>query len=251
MSKSNNLHKATPRQLTDEEGRHYDIAWIVRQNISGGMNERDVCKGVGEAWGLSARKVAAIYKKLKDDLAPLPKVKERQEGSKLKQQPEQPRHKRAILKCAFGEGDEEKIQLAEATAKMILQFASMAESESPELRAEGLAKIMMVAEFCVAGQFFLGDQKDKSGEPRATIETDEGGTSLAAICRKLAPKRDEMGDLLQPAELWPLYIAELDQLGLNPREDKLGVNFEGGSTTKAVFRNTITRERRKETKSAT
>ncbi|MFA5522522.1 MAG: hypothetical protein WDA28_12305 [Castellaniella sp.] len=163
----------------------------------------------------------------------------------------QPRHRRARIKYGFPGGRDEILPLVDQTATLIIQYAQMARSEDPQTQAIGQAQIREIAEFCIAGQFYLADQKPKARRPRATIDTDDGGTSATAIIRSLAKQRDALGDYLKPAELWPQYIAKLDELGLSPTDDKLGVTFEGGRTTKDTFRELLSRTRRKKTKSAT
>lgn len=162
----------------------------------------------------------------------------------MSKKPIEPRHKRAMLTHHFGEHDDVSRKLTDVTASLILQFARMAMSDDPCLRADGRRNIKMVAEFCVAGQFYLDDQVPKAKKPRGTIETDQGRTSSAAIIRGLATKKDSLGELLKPADLWDEYIAKLSDLGLDPQEDKLEVIFDGGRTTKSSFRAALSRSRK-------
>ena len=162
-----------------------------------------------------------------------------------------PRHQRASIEYGFSDGSKEAISLIDQTADLIIQFAWMARSDDPALRVAGKEKIKMVAEFCVAGQFYLADQRPKASKPRGTIETDEGRTSSTAIIKGLADEHDALGDYLKPADLWPRYVAALDELHLSPIEDKLSVTFEGGRTTKDSFRSMLSRQRNKKNKSET
>lgn len=157
--------------------------------------------------------------------------------------PKKPRHQRAEIAYTFSDG-EETIRLVDLTAKLIFQYARMAISDDPDLSAVGQERIDEVAKFCVAGQFYLADQKPKASKPRGTIEIDEGRTSSTAIIKGLADERDAIGDYLKPADLWPKYVSVLDELHLSPAEDKLGVTFDGGRTTKNSFRATISRVRK-------
>lgn len=156
-----------------------------------------------------------------------------------------PRHQRASVEYGFPDGSKETIGLVDQTAAMIIQFARMAISDDPALRVAGKEKIKIVAEFCIAGQFYLADQKPKAGKPRGTIETDDGRTSSTAIIKGLAYEKDALGDYLKPADLWPRYVAALDELHLSPIEDKFGVTFEGGRTSKDSFRSMVSRLRNK------
>lgn len=163
----------------------------------------------------------------------------------MSRKPNQPRYKRTKMAFTFGNGDVETKDLTEITESLIIQFAKMATSEDPMLRAQGRERIRMVAEFCIAGQFYLADQAPKSKKNRSTIDADEGRTSATEIIRRLATKRDALGDYLKPSELWSDYVSLLDELGLCPKEDKLEVAFEGGKTTKDSFRATLSRIRKR------
>jgi len=163
-----------------------------------------------------------------------------------KKKPNQPRHKAANIRySSFSDESSSSKQLVAVTAEMILQYARFAESDHPAERMKGREKIRMIAEFCIAGQFALDDQTRKSRTPRGTIETDNGRTSAAAIIRELAPMKDHLGDYLKPKELRPLFFAKLDELGLSPVEDKLGVTFGDDRRTWDSFRAAISREREK------
>lgn len=137
---------------------------------------------------------------------------------KSKKQTEQPRHKRAKVKYKFADGSSSYTSLVDAAEQLIGQYAWMANHDDPEMRIVGRAKMREIAEFCVAGQFFLDDQKGKASEPRATIETDEGKVSIAEIIKGLAFETDSLGEPLSPAELWPRFINILRDLNLEPKE---------------------------------
>lgn len=162
----------------------------------------------------------------------------------MSKKPNLPRHKRAKMAFTFEDGDIETKDLSEITESLIIQFARMAISDDPMLKAQGLERIKMVAELCIAGQFYLADQTPKSKKNRSTIDADEGRTSATEMIMSLASKRDSLGDYLKPSELWGEYIALLDERGLCPKEDKLEVTFEGGRTTKDSFRATLSRIRK-------
>ncbi|SDK68256.1 hypothetical protein SAMN05216189_104722 [Pseudomonas delhiensis] len=162
----------------------------------------------------------------------------------MSKKPNLPRHKRAKMAFTFEGGDIETKDLSEITESLIIQFARMAISDDPMLRAQGLERIKMVAELCIAGQFYLADQAPKSKKSRSTVESDEGRTSVTEIIKGLASKKDSLGDYLKPSELWGEYVSVLDELGLCPKEDKLEVTFEGGKTTKDSFRATLSRIRK-------
>lgn len=127
-----------------------------------------------------------------------------------------PRHQRASVEYSFSDGSKETIGLVDQTADQIIQFALMAKSDDPELREIGKEKIKMVAEFCIAGQFYLSDQRPKSRKPRSTYVDGNGvGFSLKSLARELRSRHPEE----RPRQLWPHLIAELDKRGLNPTED--------------------------------
>ena len=147
--------------------------------------------------------------------------------------PEKPRHERLVIRYKFSDGYDE-IPLIKVTEQVIVQWAVLStQSSDPGIRERCRKKIRMVATFCVAGQLYLNDQATKTRKPRKTLD---GETSSRAIIGKLAQSRDALGDYLKPAELWPLYVSKLDELGLSPVDDKLGVDYSGGRTTKNAFR---------------
>lgn len=154
-----------------------------------------------------------------------------------------PRRKQANIRFAFSDGSAMTQRYVDFVADRILYYAKLAMSDSPDLRMQGKEWIRKIAEVCVDGEFFLADQIPKARKPRGTIETDEGRTSSTAIIKELADERDALGDYLKPANLWPRYVAALDELNLSPTEDKLGVTFDGGRTTKNSFRAMLSRQR--------
>ncbi|EME5143051.1 hypothetical protein [Pseudomonas aeruginosa] len=162
----------------------------------------------------------------------------------MTKKPEQPRYKRAEIVRHFNGEESITRKLTEDTAELILHFARMALCDEPLLRADGRRYIKMVAEFCVAGQFYLADQLPKAKKNRGTIDSDQGRTSATEIIERLAHRKDALGDYLKPNELWSEYISVLDELGLSPISDKLEVTFEGGKTSKDSFRATLSRVRR-------
>lgn len=98
-------------------------------------------------------------------------------------------------------------------------------------------------------QQYRSNQKQKAGKPRTTIETGDGDrTSISEVIGALARERDGLGDFLSPKELWPRFIAKLDDAKLKPKEEDGGVFYgdedERRNITKDSFRAALSRKRR-------
>lgn len=108
-----------------------------------------------------------------------------------------------------------------------------------------------ICEASIVGEGYLHHQAKKSVRKRTTIDADER-VSVTSIISDFANERDALGEFLKTKDLWPRFISKLDTLGVSPKEDKFGVVFDGGETTKRSFSALLSRERKKiKNKSAT
>lgn len=87
----------------------------------------------------------------------------------------------------------------------------------------------------------------------SAVRSEQGRLGAAAKWRRnrahvdaaesLSKRKDGLGDPLDPSELWPLLYAELDDAGLDPREDGDCYRYDGGEVTFEAFRKAIQRAR--------
>lgn len=72
---------------------------------------------------------------------------------------------------------------------------------------------------------------------------DDEGLSNAAIIRRVAFQKDELGDFLSSPELWPVIFSELQELGLHPVDNGDIYKFDGGTLDYGSFKTQLSRIR--------
>lgn len=68
------------------------------------------------------------------------------------------------------------------------------------------------------GVSFRKTQSAKGTASAAARWRDEDRVALGAIVEQLSEERDELGDNVRPADLWPQLLGKLDTLGAAPVE---------------------------------
>lgn len=104
------------------------------------------------------------------------------------------------------------------------------------------------------GALYLKNQKEKS---KKAISIRWGGghrKKINEIIKLLSERTDELGDLLESDDLWTEFLGELDQVGLNPQDDRMTevndkswVKWDGNLTkmTFKTFKNNLSKYRKK------
>lgn len=113
------------------------------------------------------------------------------------------------------------------------------------------AKIMILRDvmpLARMGREHSQSQSQKAQLPRKRAITDDGeDIAITDIIASLALREDELGDYLPHDELWGVFFAELDRLGLDPSESADGesIKYRSGSIARKRFANAIGETRKK------
>jgi hypothetical protein len=94
--------------------------------------------------------------------------------------------------------------------------------------------------------YFVSESQRKKGSRGASARwKNDGRADVDYMIKELSGERDEFGDHVPPAELWPKLYGKLDQARLNPRDHDTDYTYHGGSITYEAFRRRVQRIRNK------
>lgn len=134
-------------------------------------------------------------------------------------------------------------------ARIIVAWDSLASATD---RLDVIQQTFLFAEARTLAAAYLSESATRSEQGRLGAAAKwKGKRAHVAAAESLSKQMDQLGDPLEPGDLWPLLYAELDDAGLDPRED--GDNcyrYDGGVVTFEAFRKTIQRARQKPIQSA-
>lgn len=156
-----------------------------------------------------------------------------------KARPRKPKEYR--VRFRFDDGDKELTEV-EFELRLMMQHFALTQSDDPKLRDIGRRYLRTVAEHAVANR--IANKIQRSGAGAKGAEARWATLSdITRIVESLAKKRDELGDPLRPAELWPELYSELERKGL--RVEDLGdrYKFKGDEKTFDAFRRQVQRIR--------
>ena len=123
----------------------------------------------------------------------------------------------------------------------------------PDARSMGLGGAHDASEFALEYSAFQGrkrwrHQRENASKAAQKRWGGDGRDALDDIIRRLAARKDAMGDHEPPGELWDALYGELDDAGLSPRESADDAyrydGDEGTPLTYEAFRKRISRLRR-------
>ena len=161
------------------------------------------------------------------------------------------RDERHHLDYVTGKGDPDRERAAFDVLTLCRQMHAHTDqfAENPERAAAALAalswRLHMVASALYGDEVraaFLSVAQSGRGKRGADARW-KGGESVDDIIRSLASEKDELGDYLQPSELWPELYSAMEQAGLDPVEADNKYIYGNRDLTYGAFRKRIQRLR--------